>query len=311
MAPVVRSAEAESQVALALQSAQLVALAMQQVDPFHGNPSVPPASFLRQLRAAFLTMGPKSDSQKVDLAISRLKSKANAWIQPYLTRDPPPPWLSNFDLFAEELTNRFKGPQRLYNVSAPLRSLKQTGSVVDYANEFQSLAAGLGWPDEPLMDFFYCGLKHAVRDEFIGRTPPTNLESFIQMAIHIENHLQEKVWEEPRVLRSTHPPPRKFQPRDQAAPPTTPSRSANPTTARDSNARSQARTTAQPRFGQLSDQEKEYRRKNNLCMYCGSPGHAVHTCPLCPSNRQGPTRTFGATVTAAPNLQENSQAQLQ
>ena len=285
---------------------------MQQVDPFHGNPSFPPASFLRQLRVAFLTMGPKSDTEKVDLATSRLKSKANAWIQPYLNKDPAPAWLSNFDLFSEELTNRFKGPQRLYNVSAPLRSLKQTGSVTDYASEFQNLAAGLGWPDEPLMDFFYCGLKHAVRDGFIGRTPPTNLESFIQMAIHIENHLQEKAWEEPRVPRSTHPPPRKFQPRDQPVPSTsTPSRGFTSATARDSNARSQARTTAQPRFRQLSDQEKEYRRKNNLCMYCGSSDHTLHTCPLCPSNRQGPTRTFGTTVTAAPNLQENFQAQQQ
>ena len=30
--------------------------------------------------------------------------------------------------------------------------------------------------------------------------------------------------------------------------------------------------------GPLSDQEKKYRRDNNLCLYCGKPGHMAAEC---------------------------------
>ncbi len=35
----------------------------------------------------------------------------------------------------------------------------------------------------------------------------------------------------------------------------------------------------------LTDQEKDYRRMNGLCLYCGGPGHIALNCPRTPKPR--------------------------
>ena len=303
--------QTSDQAAYALQSSHLVLLALQRVDQFHGKPPLQPTHFLRQLRDAFSIMGPKPDVEKINLAVSCLRGKAYEWVEPYLNKDPPPEWLLNFDRFSAEFIRRFSKPGRSHNVSANLNSLKQTGSVADYATAFLQEATPLGWPDAPLKDY-YRGLKSAVRSEFSKVLAPVDLESYIQMAINIDNHLQEQDLEEPRPqTRTTAHPQKRFHPRGQPVPATSiPSRGSAPTVARDSGARPQARSTAQPRSRQLTDEEKEYRRKNNLCMYCGDSSHAVHGCPKRPPDQHGPARAFGATA-AMSNLQGNFQAQSQ
>jgi hypothetical protein len=316
MAPNTRSGNPESaspdpdQPAHTMQDSHITLLALQQVGQFHGKPSLQPTQFLLQLRHAFSLMGPKSDTEKINHAVSCFRDKAYQWVEPYLNRDPPPEWLLNFDRFAAELTRRFGKPGRSHNVSANLNNLKQMGSVADYATAFLQEATPLGWPDAPLKDYFYRGLKSAVRSEFSKTLAPADLESYIQMAINIDNYLQEQESEEPRPqTRTTAQSQKRFHPRGQPVPSTSiPPRGYAPPVARDSGTRPQARSTAQPRFRQLTDQEKEFRRKNNLCMYCGDPNHALPSCPQRPSNRHGPTRAFGA-ILAVPNLQGNVQAQ--
>jgi hypothetical protein len=36
----------------------------------------------------------------------------------------------------------------------------------------------------------------------------------------------------------------------------------------------------------LSDTEKEFRRNNKLCLYCGSPNHRVADCPKVPEKNR-------------------------
>ena len=40
------------------------------------------------------------------------------------------------------------------------------------------------------------------------------------------------------------------------------------------------------RRGPLSDAEKQRRRTNRLCLYCGGPGHIAIHCPHRPRTRQ-------------------------
>ena len=40
--------------------------------------------------------------------------------------------------------------------------------------------------------------------------------------------------------------------------------------------------------GPLSDKEKQYRRANNLCLYCGKPGHMAAECRAKPNKRPNP-----------------------
>jgi len=49
------------------------------------------------------------------------------------------------------------------------------------------------------------------------------------------------------------------------------------------------------RRGQLTAEERQRRRDNNLCMYCGKPGHWTPRCPSRPPNSHGPvTNTTSA-----------------
>jgi hypothetical protein len=280
-----------------LVDAQLVTLAMQQVDLFHGKPAAKVAEFLDQLRYAFefSPVGAKSDEEKISHAISRFRGEASEWVKPYRTMDPRPAWLSDFDLFAAELTSRFSPPKRAHNASARLHTLKQTGSVATYATEFLQGAAALKWPDPPLMDLFYRGLKDAVKDALVSTPEPTDLDSYIRLATSIDNRLQERVMERPRAARPTYPTP-------------TPSRGSAPATTKGPATSPQERGATQPKSRSLPEEEKERRRKDNLCLYCASPDHIVRNCPLCPSDRYRPAR-IAEVVPAPDDLQGNDPAQ--
>jgi hypothetical protein len=278
--------------------AKLVNDAMQQVEPFHGKPAAKVAEFLDQLRHAFKVspLGSKSDEEKVAFAISRLRDTAFEWVQAYRSKDPRPEWLGDFDSFAEEIASRFGKPTSSLNASVHLRVLKQTGSVANYATEFLQAAAALNWPDPPLMDAFYHGLKDAVKDELVKAPEPTDLESFIRLASRIDSRLQERAVERTRAWRATHPPP--TYPRAPAT-----------AAAQDPGPRPQGRSSGQPR-PRLTEAERELRRKNNLCLYCGSPDHLIRECPLCPHDRPRPAHIAEAAL-APDEPQENAPAQLQ
>jgi len=275
-----------------------------QVEPFHGQSAALAAEFLGQL-AFFFAYPPQCtmpDKDKIAYAIVRLRGRAHAWVRPYLSRDPRPAWLSDFDIFTTEFSKRFLKPNRSYNTSAHLKSLQQTGSVDNYAIEFRQGAAVLDWPDPPLMDLFYDGLKDAIKDELIRAPRPADLESLIQLATDFDIRLQERFLARGRGPRPSRPPPSTSypHPRSQAAPPPA-TISRGPATASDPDARPQNRDPTSTRHHRLTDEEKEYRRKNNLCLFCGSPGHIVRECPECPSNRQSPAHAKAARVPSRPS----------
>jgi hypothetical protein len=58
-----------------------------------------------------------------------------------------------------------------------------------------------------------------------------------------------------------------------------------------------------PQFRRLSNEQKAYRRKNNLCMYCGGKGHYQDKCPKVPKGRGArppPPHTRATETTDAP-----------
>ena len=253
--PAAGPSQGPCQVARILQKIGRVDIAMKHVDKFSGTPSSRPYKFICQLRFAFSSMGPKSDGEKIDLAISCLRDEAYEWVEPYIDRDPLPAWLSDFDIFTAMLINKFSRPIRSYNASGYLRSLRQTDSVVEFAYEFLQAAEGLGWNDPPLIDQFYCGLKDEIKDELFKTvsSPPTTFESFIQTAINIDESLLEQQQQQQRALEGSS---------------------------------SQARRATQSRPRRFFIQRGKLRRKNNLCPYCGlyrddnnSPDHASNCFP--------------------------------
>ena len=73
-----------------------------------------------------------------------------------------------------------------------LYQLKQTGSVLTYATEFQRYSNQTRWDAEALLSHFRRGLKSYVRFELICiEKQPTDLVSIIEHTVRLDNQLYE------------------------------------------------------------------------------------------------------------------------
>jgi hypothetical protein len=191
--------------------------------------------------------------------------------------DNPPAWMDNFSLFAAEITKVFGDPDVIGSATRSLRKLRQTGSVASYASEFRRHSTLLSWGEQALVSQFYDGLKGSIKDELARVERPTELRALIDLATRIDTRLYERSLERGDMPRPSIPAPRQH-PRGPAAPTTTTSFKANPA----------QRPVFRRPFQRLSEEQKDYRRKNNLCMYCGAQEHAVHECPIRPKDPHRP-----------------------
>ena len=82
---------------------------------------------------------------------------------------------------------------------------------------------------------------------------------------------------------------------------------AAPTTDDYSGPRSTEPEANRPAFQKLTEQQKDYRRKNNLCMYCGIDGHVVRECPTRPKSRPRLARKTEIVSVATPSGNELAQ----
>jgi hypothetical protein len=278
-------------------------------DPFDGSQPTQLCRFLYHLGLVFRAQPNRfqSDEMKIIFASALLKGPAFDWAFSQNTIQPTPQWMLEYDAFAKELTRLYGVKDQLYDIEQQLRNLRQTGSVTDYTVEFRRLADLLDYTERAQVFQYHQGLKDSIKYEILRSGKPTSLQDYVNTATDIDRNLQELN----QARRPNFQAPRKNQhARGHAA-----SRSAShgpaPTEARNpgpSSARPQERKSRPP-FQPLTDEQKDYRRKNGLCMYCADPSHDVLNCPVRPS-RPRPARGAGATfATARP--QGNAPAQWQ
>jgi Ty3 transposon capsid-like protein len=276
-------------------------------EPFDGKSTAQLRNFFSQLHLVFATQPLEfhDDKNKIMYAASFLRGTAFAWIQPYLEMVDPPVWMRDFSRFAAELNTAFGDPDISSANRRRIRELKQTGSVAAYTAEFRRLASQLTWDDPTLADQYFEGLKESVQDALIAAVYPNQLEPLIQMASRIDNLQRQRHAARAQPSESFVPVQRKKQPPHNAAQPQaapsawSPTHSSAPTTVNDPGPRPQERNVSRPRFQRLTDEQKEYRRKYNLCMYCGIAGHIAQMCPVRPENPARPPPPPAPGVAAA------------
>lgn len=231
-------------------------------EKFDGNPDMlGPFIYQCQLFMERSNRDFSVDRVRVCFVTSMLIGRAARWATAKLQRCTY--LMHNYTAFMMELKHVFEDPQRREAAKRKIRRLRQgPGPVVDYSNAFQMIAQDLDWTEPALMDQFQEGLNPDIRAELSRQEAPKTLAALITACIHIERRLARDAAAKP------DPSPRALvMPPNSQMDPTEPVGGARM---------------------RLSKEEKERRRKMNLCLYCGNGGHFADTCPAKASKNSPP-----------------------
>ncbi|KAL0154063.1 hypothetical protein M9458_050637 [Cirrhinus mrigala] len=143
--------------------------------------------------------------------------------------------------------------------------LRQFREVFDHATGGKEPAAQTGWPPEPLKAIYRKGLSHDLQSELACRHEGKTLEQFMELTIQIDNLMRSR-----RGGRQTQP--------ARPAPSTS-----------NYSATYSAPEPMQIGRTHLTEEERERRLRDHLCLYCGQPGHIRASCPIRPP-RAAPSR---------------------
>ncbi|KAL0204378.1 hypothetical protein M9458_002396, partial [Cirrhinus mrigala] len=136
--------------------------------------------------------------------------------------------------------------------------LKQgTSTAADYTLTFRTLAAQTGWDPKPLKFIYRRGLNEELQAELACRDEGKSLEQFMELAIRLDNLIRSR-----RGRRSTRLPL--------------------------SLPVHQEQEPMQIGLTHLTQDERDRRLRNHLCLYCGQPGHLRANCPTRPPRYEPP-----------------------
>ena len=228
-------------------------------EKFDGNPDMlVPFMSQCQLFMEKSTRDFSVDRVRVCFVTSMMTGRAARWASAKLERSHY--LMHNYPAFMTEMKHVFEDPQRREAAKRKIRRLRQgMGSVVDYSNAFQMIAQDLDWNEPALIDQYHEGLSDHIQAELAGLEVAKSLSALIGQCIHIERRLA-------RAAATRKP---RYPPRALVAPHV-------------NNHHNHQVDPTEPVGGarmRLTQEEKERRRKLNLCLYCGNGGHYADNCP--------------------------------
>ena len=240
--------------------------------------------FINQVRLV-IQMHPTrypTDSSRVGLVGTLLTGTALSWFAPLLEANSP--LLNNFEEFIKEFKACFGDTDSVRTAINKIRTLRQGDQPAStYAANFRLIASDIPWDEQALMEQFRSGLRGDVKDLLLTfPEDPKSLTEAISRAIRCDNRLFERRSErqQQQQTRSRFMPSYASvtaqSPRQQYGPIPV-QRQTRSATPMDSPTPMEIDMTR--RRGPLTDEEKQRRRANRLCLYCGGPGHIAIHCP--------------------------------
>lgn len=222
-----------------------------------------------------------SGEARIALIMSLLTDRALRWAIAAAGRDSR---LSvDYQAFITEFGLVFDHPADGSDAASRLHSIAQgTRSVADYTLEFRILAADSGWDDAALRSAYRRGLSEAIKDLII-RDRPTSFAALVSLALLMDERLRERRVERAQRSWGAPKPPTGGSPscsggrRETAAPPLV--MSPGHSTSREEEEPMQLGRS------RLSQEEREQRMRDRLCLYCGRPGHHIRACPTRPKDQ--------------------------
>lgn len=272
---------------------------------FEGNPDKF-QRFKLQLNLKFIsdprTYG--SDAAKIVYASSYLHGAAQESMSTVLD-NPAYTTTTTYETFMTHLQNSFADPDRIRTADRKIRALRQgKDPVTIYNAKFSEYAALLGWNENAKMSQFRQGLSDEVKYMLMHRERPTTMDGLLTLAIEVDNAWRSQAAEignPSRFFRNTVPIPGQRGWTDSRPPnrqyPITPSPNNPP--APGNRPQSTASGTHPGPMDlsaarNITPQMKQYRRANNLCLYCGGTGHFAAACP---NKKKRPEAKIKAAIT--------------
>lgn len=258
-------------------------------DTFHGTRSKLQA-FLTECDMVFRLQPQRFplESTKVDYMVALLRDSPLLAVRPYLEKDPRPDEISSIVAFRTWLKANFGDPDEDGTARLKLASLKQVTSASEYLVEVRGCLAVLGWPEDGLVvDNAIRGLKEHIQQELVRHKRPKTLSELCDIVVPFDNQ-----WHEYNKGKKSEPASKKDASKKSSndGPNIVPSSTPTSTTSTISSS-----TTSQPR-PHLTQEQRDARRANNECLYCGTQGHFIDNCP----NRRSKTPSSTPTVKTEP-----------
>ena len=209
-----------------------------------------------------------TEESRVAFIITNLTGRAREWATAEWEKKSPS--CDSAEAFSAALRRVFdhRAPGR--EAARGLLTLRQGSKrVSDHSIRFRTLAADSGWDEHALFDTFLRSLADDIQDQLAPLDLPGDFESLVDLAIKIDNRLHERRNERTRSTRRLLPSS------DSPGLPQLPSLTGN--------AVGVAPAADEPmHLGRtpLTPEERQRRRSEGRCYYCGQSGHFLSSCSV-------------------------------
>ncbi|KAL0198667.1 hypothetical protein M9458_007207, partial [Cirrhinus mrigala] len=215
----------------------------------------------------FILIPSHKTSSKVSLVCSLLTGKALKWATALWEGQQMT--FPSYQHFLRKFKEVFDHGEDGKEAEEELLTLRQGSSpAADYALTFRTLAAQAGWEGKPLKAMFRRGLRMDLQAELMCRDEEKDLEEFMEMGIRMDNLLRSRRGRRFTANLFPQPSPATEEP-------------------------------MQVGYTRLTDEERDRRMKNRLCLYCGQPGHFRSQCPSRPPR---PSSSRVSLIPLSPSL---------
>ena len=282
---------------------------IKEPDVFDGSDSRKLHPFLVQIQLQFNNR-PKvfeTHATKINYALSYLHGTALDYFKPALLDKIPPPYMFVYDDFREELEQNFGPHDPVGDAEASIENLrmKDNQRITKYVVEFNRLSTWTEWGEAALWRQFYKGLPARIKDEICRIGKPDTLLSLQKLAQTIDAHYwecrSESAHENPAEPKKSDSGKNIQNSGNQNKGKQPDCCSNNSDNCNKSTSSSSAPkkgpdlTGKLSKDGKLTPEECARWMANNLCLFCGGPGHTAKECP-CPTSSASQSKSRSARV---------------
>src|SRR5882724_2382111 len=268
-------------------------------NPFDGSDSRNLRTFILQCKLNFRDRPDQfqDDTTKVNYILSHLKGSALDCFEPALLDPIEPIWLSDLNLFIEELETNFRTYDPVGKAEAKLKGLcmHESHQATMYFIKFQQLAACVQWGEAALSRQAYNGLAKHIKDNMVHHEKPNTLSGLRKLIQAIDARYWERRGEVSCETRASGSSGNKTEQKSDSSKSDNKSskgslqskqnnKHSGSTQGKGSTSEQKKSTTPDlslklGKDGKVTPQERQCCLDNKLCLFCGTSRHVAKDCP--------------------------------